>query len=78
MVFFDKRGIRSMWFEKTLTVGKGKTRGGAIFIIDKTNFEINKKIFIMNHVQMDGGGVYLLNCHHATIQNCVFFMNFAK
>ncbi len=77
-IFFWKKGIRSIWENEILTIGQGKTRGGAIFVTGKKSFEITKKSFILNHVQMDGGGIYLLDCHYVIIRNCLFLMNFAK
>lgn len=77
-LFWGQKGVKSQWTGNTLQTGRGKTRGGAVFITGKSSFDIRDRFFIMNHVQMDGGGIYLLDCRHVTIQNCIFFMNFAK
>lgn len=73
-----KRGVETIWEGEELKVKTGKTRGGAVFVIGKDRVEISGKFFFMNHVQMDGGGVYLLDCQYVTIRNCLFLMNFAK
>jgi len=56
----------------------GKTRGGAIFVAGKSGFSITNAFFLFNHVEMDGGGIYLFDCKDVVLHNNVFLLNKAK
>lgn len=77
-LFFTQKGMPSQWNNNDLIFGEGQTRGGAVVHRDRLSFLIENGIYVLNHVQMDGGGIYLLNCHNGAIQNNVFFLNKAK
>ena len=59
-----RQGVSSQWVDDHLWQGTGKSRGGAIFLTDQRDFAIKDIGFFLNHVQMDGGAIYLLNCRN--------------
>lgn len=71
-------GNRSIWYNDNLIVGQGKSRGGVAFYRNKSDFVISDEIFCFNHVQMDGGCIYLLDCHNVMIKGNLFAFNKAK
>lgn len=77
-IYLGRSGIKSKWNSDGLELQSGKTRGGCFLICGKSNFDICEGIYILNHVQMDGGCIYLLDCHNVTIYNNIFFVNKAK
>lgn len=77
-IFIANKGRKSEWNDNVLTVGSGLTRGGSIFLTQKKNLNLSNGVFLFNHVQMDGGCIYLLDCHNVIIRYNVFIANFAK
>lgn len=77
-IYIAGNGIRSHWVEDALAVGCGKTRGGVAFINNRMSFVIEDGIYLFNHVQMDGGCLYLLDCSNVVIRNNTFMFNKAK
>ena len=71
-------GINCAWRNGDLVRGPGKTRGGAAFYREQNGFDIADGIYVLNHVQMDGGCLYLLDCHNVTIRENLFIFNKAK
>lgn len=71
-------GKGSTWYNEKLIVGQGKTRGGAVFFENQNCFNLMDGLYLFNHVQMDGGGIYLLDCHDVLIKGNFFSLNFAK
>lgn len=77
-VFIANKGVKSQWNGDSLIHGIGRTRGGGVFFEKKTDIEISRSFFGFNHVQMDGGGIYLYNCSKISIHHNMFIMNGAK
>jgi len=71
-------GTKSIWHENGLNIGFGKTRGGCVLIRNNSDFVIQNGFYALNHVQMDGGCIYLLDCHYVIIRENVFMFNKAK
>ena len=71
-------GTDCIWQNDNLIAGRGKTRGGAAFYRNQCGFDIADGIYLLNHVQMDGGCIYLLDCHNVTIIGNLFIFNKAK